>query len=269
MDSYSSSTSTAASDASSTTSTIIEDLCAEFNGPRGRTHGQRRRLSSVSRSKVHDYQLFIEPDPKAAARTKSSLKLAETFEQPGTLSRKNKMKLAWTLACGVLQISSTSWLRGKWTKENVLLVMDDANKPLPYLSHVFHSARRSSQSSTLTPATSNQVVDWVKNATLFALGVFLLEVCYNRSIEDLASVKEKSQKGEPWSYTPVLTAMRISKVVSDEMGMDYAQAVDACLNFPSMNADAGGKPQGSLEFAKKIMRDIIEPLKRAADYYGE
>lgn len=249
---------------------MVDDLCTHLKGPFSRTHVRRRRLSSVSGSNGCNYNLFLEPDPVTAARTKSSIKLAETFQKPSTMSRKHRMKLALKMAWGVLHVYSTSWLKGGWTKEHVLLLMDDANKPSPYLSHAFRSARRNSQSSTLAPAISDRMEEWVKDATLFALGVFLLEMCHHRSIEDLASPKERPPSGEaPWSCTPFLTANRLAKTVQDEMGMDYAQAVKACLNLECTDTGLAAKLKGSSDFAKKMVNEIIEPLKKAADYYGE
>ena len=187
------------------------------------------------------------------------------------MSCRARVQLALMLAWGVLQISSTSWLKGQWTKDNLLLVMDDKNKPSPYISHAFQSGRRDSHPSTLTPTPtiSNQVMNFIKNASLFALGVFLLEVCHNRSIEDLAAVDEKDETGKPWAFTPFLTANRLSKTVKDEMGLQYAHAVDACLNFPCIEMNAEGKPKDPSGFARSIMKDIIEPLKIVAKNYGD
>jgi hypothetical protein len=178
------------------------------------------------------------------------------------------VQLALMLAWGVLQISSTSWLEGKWTKENILLVMDTPNRPLPYLSHRFESSHRDSTQSTLSPTTIDQVSDWVKNTSLFALGIFLLEMCYDRPIEELANVKEKNENGEASDHTPFLTAMRLSKLAQDELGVCYAQAIKACLECPNIDLDTDGRPVNFPKFATMIMRDIIRPLEKVAQVYG-
>lgn len=196
--------------------------------------------------------------------------LAEVYRKQSVLSNRNRVQLALMLAWGVLQISTTSWLKGKWTKENIFLVMDAPNKPLPYLSHRFESSRRDSLlSSTLSPTTIDQVGDWVGNTSLFALGVFLLEMCFDCPIEDLATVKEKNEHGETFEHTPILTARRLAKLAQDQLGIRYAQAVNACLNFPHFDMDADGKPADFAEFATIVMRDIITPLKTVAGSYGK
>lgn len=241
-----------------------DDLCPIIKSSTQVLREGRRRVGSISDKSGHNYDLFSRPE---AALTKSSITLSEVYSKQSVLSNRNRVQLALVLAWGVLQISSTSWLKGKWTKDNIFLVMDAPNKPLlPYLSHRFESARRDSLlSSTLSPTTVDQVGEWVSNTSLFALGVFLLEMCFNSPIEALATAKEKDKNGDVSDYTPILTA----KLAQDEMGICYAQAVNACLNFPNLDMDADGKPANFPEFATIVMRDIISPLKTVAGVYSK
>lgn len=245
-----------------------DDLCPIIKSPTHPLHVTRQRVGSISDKSGHNYDLFSQPE---AAQTKSSMTLSEVYSKKSVLSNRNRVQLALILAWGVLQISSTGWLKGKWTKDNIFLVTDAPNKPLsPYLSHRFESARRDSLiASTLSPTTVDQVGEWVSNSSLFALGVFLLEMCFNSPIEALATAKEKDKNGDASDYTPILTAKRLSKLAQDEMGICYAQAVNACLNFPNLDMDADGKPANFPEFATIVMRDIISPLKTVAGVYSK
>lgn len=144
-----------------------------------------------------------------------------------------------------------------------MIVMDPKNKPLPYVSHRLPSSRRNSNESTLAPPISNEIADWIKNASLFALGVFLIEVAYHRSIEDLAVKKEK--EAAP-ALTTLLTAHRMSKIVHEELGSSYAQAVEACLHPQHFDLDDEGKPKDSSQFARYVIRNIIDPLKAVEDW---
>ena len=243
-----------------------DDLCPITKSPTQPLRVVRRRVGSISDKSGHNYDLFSRAD---AGLTKSSMTLSEVYSKQTVLSNRHRVQLALMLAWGVLQISSTSWLKGKWTKDNIFLVMDPPNKPLPYLSHRFESARRDSLLSTLSPTTVDQVGEWVNNTSLFALGVFLLEMCFDSPIEDLASAKEKDRNGDVSDYTPILTARRLSKLAQDKMGICYAQAVNACLNFPHLDMDADGKPVNFPEFAKIVMRDIISPLKTVTEIYSK
>jgi hypothetical protein len=247
--------------------TTSDDLCPITKSPTEPPPTSRQRVGSISDGGGHSYNLFSRPGDATA---KSSTTLAEVYRKQSSLSRKNRVQLA-LLAWGVLQISPTSWLKGKWTKDNIILVTDTTTKPLPYLSHRFESSRRDSMLSTLSPTTVDQVGNWVNNTSLFALGVFLLEMCYNRPIEDLAASNEKDGNGETSDYTPILTAMRLSNLAQEEMGVCYAQAIKACLEFPKidMSTDTDGKPANFSKFATIIMRDIIGPLEKVAEGFGK
>jgi hypothetical protein len=211
------------------------------------------------------YHLFNKNLPNSPT-TRKSVKLADFFSQHGTLSNKHRVQLALMLAWAVLQISSTSWLDGKWTKDNILLVMEASNTPSPYISHHFQSSRRNSKSSTLSRTASSDLSGWVRNASLFALGIFMLEVCYNRGIEELATDKEKNENGEASSFTPMLTAIRLSHIVKEELGLNYAQAVNACLHPHDSDTDETGDPS---HFAKSVMKNIINPLETVAESFGK
>jgi hypothetical protein len=246
----------------------INDLCPITKSPTEPPPTSRLRVGYISDGCGHDFNLFSEP---ADATIKSSTTLAEVYRKQSRLSSKNRVQLALTLAWSVLQISSTSWLKGNWTKDNIVLVMDKSTGPLPYLCHRFESSRRDSKLSTLSPTTRDQVGEWVNNTSLFALGVFLLEMCYDQPIEELATSKEKNENGETSDYTPILTAMRLSMLAQEELGVCYAQAIKACLESPAidMDTDTDGKPTNFHKFATIIMRDIISPLEKVAEFYGK
>lgn len=145
--------------------------------------------------------------------------------------------------------------------------MDDPENRVPYVSHHFAASRRRSV-NTLRPTVSNEVANWIKNDSLFALGVVLLEVCYNRSIEDLATSDEKGPDGQPHSLTPCLTAMRLSNTVQDKLGQQYADAVNACLYPSGFVMDAQGNPRNPTEFAKSIFKNVIDRLEKVEEFSG-
>lgn len=241
------------------------DLCSMLKSP-AVLPPVRRRVGSISDSSGQSYNLFSRPDPVSS---KTSVKLAEIFKQRSSLSTMNRVRLALMLAWGVVQISCTDWLKGEWSRDNILLVMDPTNKPKPYISHRFQSSRQNTQLSTLAPTILNQLAPWIMNPSLVALGVFLVEVCYNKPIEDLATVAEKNEQGKVAAHTPLLTAMRLSKVVQEELGVHYAQAVKACFRQLSEHeVDAEGKPKDSNRYARSVIREIIEPLKDVVDRFG-
>ena len=63
--------------------------------------------------------------------------------------------------------------------------------------------------------------------------------------------------------------MRLSKVVKNDLGVRYGQAVNACLRFPDVDLDSETRSQYSSAYAKAIMTDIVEPLRITADVFGQ
>lgn len=240
---------------------IISDLCSLLKDPPPKPSTIRRKLGLISNSKT-PVVLFNEPEQLHNVPTRRSVKLSEVLIHHTKLSMKSRMQISSMLAWGVLQMSSTAWMNGKWTKDNILLVTDSTNDPLPYVTHSFQSQRQSTQkTTTLDPEATNHIGDWIRSASLFALGVFLLEMCYGRSIEDLA-VDDEKNKG---AHTQFLTATRLAINVHDQMGQHYSQAVNACINQSGVDVDADGNPKDPSQFAKSILNDIIEPLKTCTD----
>lgn len=250
----------------------ISDLCEFLNGHEQASSAAqnwsrlRHRSGSMTSSSGKSVHFFSKPEPVLA---KSSIRLSDFYDQRNTLSNKDRVRLALMLAWGVLQISCTSWLEGNWTRENILLVLDASNRPLPYISHRFKSCRKSATSDSSLTSKANPSETWINNISMFALCVFLIEVCHNRPIEDLATNDEKQENGSPGPWTPLLTVMRLSKLVQDELGIQYARAVNACLELARGEVDGNGKPKDTAQFAKLLMRDIINPLKATSETFGE
>lgn len=150
-----------------------------------------------------------------------------------------------------------------------MLVVDSTDKPRPYVIHRFESSRRNSDTSslpTLTPLISNDITKWSGNDALFALAVFLIEMCYGMRIEDLANSEEKTNGvANPW--TTFLTATRLSREINNQLGLWYAKAVCACLSQSDVKLNEFGRPRDPMEFAKFVLKDIIRPLEDAANIF--
>ena len=271
---------------------IIHDLCGLLKKAEGsppRNMRSRKRLGSLSSSQPLStsndegqgliYRLHSGPDEEAASPTRKSVKLPDLFKRPNELNPKTRVNLGLMLAWGVLQISSTSWLSGGWSKDNILLVEDTSSERRPYVSHRFPpthrrdsrvsmSSRRDSHSTLDPPEPPYQMGDWARDASLFALAVFLLEMCYGQSIEDMAIESERDATGKPYPHAPFLTACRTAKGVISIMGSGYAQAVNACLSLPDVEMNDDGKPKDSLQLSKSIYVNIIRPLKASAEHFG-
>lgn len=269
----------------------ISDLCTLLSSLQDENPLEGRRLGYINDKEGRKYSVFTiagKAPPNSA--TSSTYHLGEIFSRPSqqpnadqkpihdalkttTLKTSERVRLALMLGWNALQLHSTHWLEDHWTKDNILLVIDPPNIPQPYVTHNFQSSsRRNSREDldelTLTPSRRERLTSWVPNEALFNLGVVLIEICYNKSIEELADANEKDEKGEPHSQTAFLTAMRLSKEVQDEFGIGYASAVRGCLrcNFSSGQSEPD---LGSEQFRTGFWQHIIKPLQDVADIWGK
>ncbi|KAJ9650779.1 hypothetical protein H2198_009934, partial [Neophaeococcomyces mojaviensis] len=260
----------------------ITDLCAVLKNVNFDSRPARRRLGFISDpNNRHKFWLSTRFDHLSSATTKRSFRLAETlgrrlpsqglaeYQAPSwfDMHTRHRVELCLMLAWGVLHFSSTGWLQGNWTKDNILLVVDPSDKIRPYVTHRFESSRRNSEApslSPLTPLTPNRITKWTGNDALFALAVSLIEICHGETIENLAEEDEK-HNGEVKTF---LTALRLSCGINNRVGMRYAQAVHACLHS-KVKVDATGRAVDLAEFAKCVFKDIIMPLKDLASVFEE
>jgi hypothetical protein len=191
---------------------------------------------------------------------------SELLEASSRLSE--RLRLALTLSWNVLQLHSTPWLEETWAKDDILLLFGSKqhNDTIlqPYISRRFeNSAQRgscSTNSLSLTASAKERLTSWVKNEMLFTLGLILIELGYQKSIEKLALPSEKDANGQCSSFTPILTAARLHKEIHECAGYHYAHAVDGCLNF-----DFGDSHEAKFQVA--FIKHVIGPLEEAYQHF--
>lgn len=181
-------------------------------------------------------------------------------------SNRTKTELAFTLGSTMLQLHSTPWL-DKWKKQDVLYFPEPGNDMLqapvqPYISRRF-SSNRSRDSATVASDT-RAVPAFAPNETLFTLGVILIEIAYNKTIQALAEPGEKAQTA---AMTQYLTAIRIRKEIGVKMGRQYQRAVDGCLmcQFGVQGLIADLK---SVDFQRQFLEHVVTPLEESLSFYS-
>lgn len=170
------------------------------------------------------------------------------------LTTADRVQLALKLGWNVLQLHSTPWLEQYWTRDDIFLITGQAKSVLPYVTHEFHSSRRASMSST-TSVPRVQMTKWVRDDTLFRLGVLLIELCRDRTLADLAEDEDGGKE--------VMTAMRLSNNLECQFGYKFEDAVYACIHckFGPYSPD----PETAREqFQMGMYENIIKPLEEAA-----
>lgn len=198
-----------------------------------------------------------EPLSPASSRGKGK----STTSKRQKFSNRTKTQLAFTLGSTMLQLHSTPWL-DKWKKQDVLYFpepgSDMVQAPVqPYISRRF-SSNMSHDGATVASST-RAAPGFAPNETLFTLGVILIEIAYNKTIEALAEPGEKAQMA---AVTQYVTAMRVRKEIGAKMGLQYQRAVDGCLmcQFGVQGLIADLK---SVDFQRQFLEHVVTPLEES------
>lgn len=142
----------------------------------------------------------------------------------------DKWKLAGALAMAVLQYHSTPWLRETWMSTDILIFEKHSRGRMQSLeSPHLHLLRESEGKGK---EESSAVGDpFIKNETLFRLGMILLELEFEDTVEGIG---EKWNPLGPRKQDPHESLARnvlIPKYrAGDQMGTDYGRIVRMCLD---------------------------------------
>jgi hypothetical protein len=188
-----------------------------------------------------EHSILIYPGSHSAAVTDmSTVTLQELLQDPHSMTRRNRYYLALILASSVLQLASTPWLSAPLKNNNVVFVQDSAH---PYSTIIDHPYIRCDTFGK-APAPTTEAIS--------SLGIRLLELCFGSSLES-TPYRKRLGPGNAVS-APLLdcaAAMQWSKLVSDEAGPEFADAIEWCLR-------AKEYPDGT--WRKDIRTKVVEPL---------
>lgn len=247
----------------------ISDLCAtlklvcEGMGCLGALIDQRKRRYAVHAVRRH---------PRALA-SQDIVCLKELISAPARtstiapsilkvhLTRRERLQLALILASTMLQLHTTPWLSERWGKNDILFLrqLGGSRAPLieqPYISKPFRSSR------ALPPpdptASKSPSVSIIRNKSVFDLGILLIELCFNKSLEQMQASEDLDDDGKVNSYTTLATANRLISDVYAEAGARYGDAVRRCIRC---DFDQREETFESDEFRQAVYERVVAPLE--------
>ena len=232
-------------------------------------------------------------DRKLTTRPWASIPLAQVLSPTPNFSRRvqaprhrklslaARVRLALTLGSTILQLHSTPWLDEAWDKHDIHFLPESKETQSdtvvqPYLTREFR-LRKSLMSSPNSPIVAPPVRQntekawskWVRNETLFTLGIMLIKLALNRSIEQLTEPEEYGPSVElnsRGSWAECFTAFRLLKVIREEVGSKYERAVAGCLycDFGLNNTDLSLQNE---EVQMNVLKYIVAPLEESLEFY--
>ena len=176
------------------------------------------------------------------------------------LSRRHRLNIAVTLASGVLQLDTTSWLDQCWSSDDIFFFCSPRSLSLepttsPFLSWKLFPSRSHNKPQT----SSDRKWDETRSEILLALGLTLVELCLGKTLEDLQGLAGvKRTKYQDRSEV----AKKLLNKVYDEGGCRYGDVVRRCLSCPYDFRDLSFE---NVKFQEAVYDTIVTPLAQDLD----
>ncbi len=194
----------------------------------------------------------------------------------GKLSRQQRLQIAVTLASTILQLHKSPWLSENWNARDIYFFfngLDSDNHPLISDAYVSRSFRPPGSPQPIDQNAEANTEDFfssqIINKTLFALGIVLIELCLNKSLEDLqSSPNNPHEETRPQSIFDVYrTATSQIDAVYSKGGTQYGYVVQRCLKCEFGIQDS--KKQLDLDaFRGLVYEGVVAPLEEDLKNYS-
>jgi hypothetical protein len=188
-----------------------------------------------------EHRFMVYPrTPTTSLANHTTVTLGKLLQDAHVLTRRKRYALALTLASSYLQLGSTPWLSSPFRNDSIVFLQDPMDPDLTQLEHPYIRREISKQ-----PSVSD--ID-----SISSLGIRLLELCFGTPLES-NKFRMQLPTGDATSG-PILdyaAAIQWSKMVSEEAGPEFAEAIEWCLH---------AKQGSDGSWRKGIWTHVIVPL---------
>ncbi|KAK4629102.1 hypothetical protein CLAFUW4_07777 [Fulvia fulva] len=243
----------------------IQDLCNSIHTLKSQQCGICLGYL-VGSANSHRHGLYWPKDRLVDQASFSVCTLASILKEPSCTRRKlnsaDAHRLAIPLASGMLRLHDTPWLSPGWSKQDISLIRHNG-KVLS--EHAFISQNMSLPKTTPPPSsTSTDKVAslLIRNPTLFALGIILIELCMGKSIDELHEADELDANGSKNALSEYRTADRLIQMeeISDRLGSRWNDVVRRCI-YCDLNQSKVSLQDRS--FQQAVHSDIVGELEES------
>ncbi|KAF2875880.1 hypothetical protein BDV95DRAFT_603280 [Massariosphaeria phaeospora] len=173
-------------------------------------------------------------------------------------ARRNRLQLAVTLASSVLQLHETPWLDKSWGKDDILFIK---RAGATAYDHPFVSQRSENDSSrTYGACETSSMSRIIRNQTLYALGISLIELWYSKPLSALAKSEDQAETD---AMTEWNTADRLVEELYNEAGGRYSDAVRRCIRC---DFDRRASSLMDTAFQRAVYQGVVVQLKETYDF---
>ena len=250
----------------------IESLCSAMQQCMNQAMNEQNCLGYLSNDKWQRLGVYLSQKQVRAATSSQQHRitsLAQLLSVQNTdysqllakssllrLSRGDRLGLALTVASSVLQLHKTSWLHENFSIADILIDVEETSGKIYEQAYV----RQAFPASITKKETPKLFLPVVRNETLFALGIVLIELCLGQTIDMLRSPQDPlDAEGNANSVTDFCTAKRLMEgAVYREGGTRYGDVVRRCIfcDFDQRQTDMDNET-----FRQAVYDGVIAPLE--------
>ncbi|KAH0559169.1 hypothetical protein GP486_004293 [Trichoglossum hirsutum] len=181
-----------------------------------------------------------------------------------TLPRRTRLSIAVVLANSLLQLHTGPWLAEKWGKRDIYFFQSSdgtIQTSHPFLLYNFKSNNHTSSSERNPPKLDlGQSPSRGCNSSLLSLGILILELWFNQTIESRPFRKNfLGPDGRENEYTDFNTAQKWQEQAMEEAGLDLHNLTRRCIYcaFGAVSQDLGDD-----ELRGAVYGEVVQPLER-------
>ena len=212
----------------------------------------------------HKYGILIYPSKEPPTDTEAwSISSLRSVLQDSGFAQRDRLQLAVTLASNVLQLHETPWLDENWGKDDIVFIQrsEQTIYDQPFVLQRFGQANRPPSHSV--PPSMRRII---RNQTLYALGVSLIELWYGRAISELRKPEDGPLGTGNAQIDPMTEWNTVDRLVDElysEAGGKYADAVRRCTRC---DFDRRASSLKDIAFQKAVYQGVVAQLKENFDF---
>jgi hypothetical protein len=245
--------------------TPIADLCEAIKMYSQKPSSDCLGLLVGNQAKFKVYPIVSLPTKPKTQWTSATLSqvLQGKMKHGRGLTRSDKLNLAATLASAVVTLYSTPWMESQWTKKDISFPY---NSDQLSFDRAFVSKSLPTRGTQSATSASANLPPFIRNQTIFTLGILLIEICLGKPLEQLRTADDPVvADGGSSLFTDYSTANRLinSDLIFFEGGRRYDSAVRSCIyclfdpriRKPDLEYD---------DFRQAVYDDVVAPLNDEA-----
>lgn len=250
----------------------IENLCTALCAIKANSMCEERKFIGFVTDDNHRHTFYAVGDSSINLQLQSLEALlmsssgSRNIQSPSkiVLRRRDRLRLAASLASSILRFHG-SWMKAHWrTKDIMLRLSEDGNKAPDFIYLAQQTPENADQPATLMSQQNSLSTHLIRNEILFPLGLALVELSLGQTI---ASLRKPEDDDPVDAVANLKTALRNLPDVRNESGIVYEEVVDKCFFWPGRKDIEFDDEDFQRTMFELIVLPLLEDLKHFEGKY--